>query len=195
MSKAIEKAPEKEREAAPAKQKVVAQANPVAQISFGIRIPKGFLFPWDEVKSEDESKARPGLDPEDWWLGQNKYKTPHRIWDKDGQKVEGASDADVDECHDHRVAFLEKLPFPAVLVELESGKGKRFILAAVGSIHSTEDGEDGTMELQFGEIVEECTEQSKADLAYLIKQSLLTLSQEQGLSLEQPGWILSTYTK
>ncbi len=162
-----------------------------ASIAYGVEMPEGFVYPWSEqFDDKTEKVTREEIEPEEWWLEHNKYQAPHKVWDEKGEKIAGVSNAQVDECYDHKTAFLEKVPLPFEVITLYSHDSDDYVLAAVGSEHTASEGAE---KIDFKVITEGCTEQAKANFEYFIKHSIDPLVREQGVTIEKAHWLLSAH--
>jgi hypothetical protein len=98
-----------------------------ATICFGLSFDEDFEFPWDD-------------DAEDWWIDViHAYKPPFQLFDGQGRYIDGKTPTQkqIHEYYDHRQAFQEKHPLPAVFVHSGSDELSSPILAVPSSVVKT----------------------------------------------------------
>ena len=97
------------------------------QISYGVRFPEGFEFPWD---------LRHDGDDEAWWRETFGYKPPFEIYDKDGEYLDGKepSEKQIDEYHEAQKKWEQANPLPFQMVNYCSGSAPLYILAVPGTV-------------------------------------------------------------
>ena len=98
------------------------------QISFGVKFPEGFEFPWDE--HDDDGDA------EEWYRGIFGYKPPFEMFDKAGEWLGGkkAPQEKIDKYFAHQRKWEEANPLPFELVNYCSADCPMWILAVLGTV-------------------------------------------------------------
>lgn len=95
------------------------------QLSFGVKFPEDFEFPWDDYD-----------DAEDWWRKASGYQPPFELYDKSGGYVGGQrpSQEKVDEYLERQKEWDAKHPMPFQLVNYCHLECPMHILAVPGTV-------------------------------------------------------------
>ena len=97
------------------------------QISYGVRFPEGFEFPWDRSHDGDEDA---------WWREVFGYKPPFELYDKDSEYLDGKKPAQerINEYYDAQTTWENANPLPFKLVNYCSGECPVYILSVPGTV-------------------------------------------------------------
>ncbi len=103
------------------------------QISYGVRFPDGFEFPWDLRHDGDE---------EAWWREAFGYKPPFEIYDKDGEYLDGKKPTEekVGEYYKAQREWERVNPLPFKLVNYCSHQCPMYILAVPETVGTANRG-------------------------------------------------------
>lgn len=95
------------------------------EISFGFVLDDGVELPWDGDQHEG--------DVESWWREISGYKPPFELYDGNGNKLSGVTDAAVTEYYQHQFAWEKLNPVPVSLVNYCSGEYPMYAITVRGA--------------------------------------------------------------
>lgn len=96
-----------------------------AALCFGIDLGETPDMPWDDDKFD--------YDPETWWEDINDYKEHFKLYDENGNRLPGTTDAKIREYFDHRRKWHEQNPLPFNIVHHGADACASVILTVPGT--------------------------------------------------------------